>query len=177
MYDPQEMLPLSKSKYVKTHLDFCYENDLSEISNPSTYYYEEEREPKRVLSEDIVEFYDIYEDEIRKGKQVLRYDTEITKHLCFKSPRIVIETKPCEYDPSENEKFYRLKVWHIHTLYTDTYTESDILRCVNDYELHLENGEDVIEQFRSLEKGRKLLGKMVNEISFFNGFANTIYNF
>jgi len=177
MYDPQEMLPLSKSRCMRTHFDFCYENDFSEKSDPSTYYYEEERETKRVLSEEIAEFYDIDEDEFRKGKQVLRYDTEIIKHLCFKSPRIVIETKPCECDPAENEKYYKLKIWNMHTFYKDTYKETEVLRYVNDYELHLENGEDVIEQFRSLAKGEKIVGKMVNYIAFSQGLAHTAYHF
>jgi hypothetical protein len=177
MYDPQEMLPLSKSRCMRTHIDFCYENDLSESTDPSTYYYQEEKNSKRVLSEDIVEFYDIDEDEFRKGKQVLRYDTEITKHLCFKSPQIVIETKLNECEQSENEKLYKVKVWNIHTFYKDTYSESEIMRYINDYGLHLENGKDVIEEFRSLEKGENLVGKMVYYIDFSRGFVNTAYHY
>lgn len=166
MYDPQEMLPVSKCRYMKKHIEFCYENDLSDSTDLSTYYCQEEIVSKRVLSEDIEEFYDIDEDEFRKGKQVLGYDTEIIQHLWFKSPGIVIETKKNECDPSENEKFHEVKIWHIHTCNKDTCAESDILRYINDYELCLVNGEDVIEKFRSLEKGEKMECKLTNRITF-----------
>ena len=171
MYDPQEILPLSKCRYMKKHIDFCYENDMSEFTDPSTYYYHEEKVSKRVLSNDIVSFYDINEDVVRKGKQVLRYDTEIIRNLCFKSPGIVIETKQNECDPSENEEFHEVNIWHIHTFRKDTYAESEIVRYINEYKLCLKNGEDVIEKFRSLEKGGKMEGKLANKINFYHGFA------
>lgn len=175
--DPQDILPVSKCYCMKKDIEFCYENDVTESTDPSTYYYEEEKNSRRVISEDIEEFYDIDEDEFRKGKQVLGYDTEIIQHLCFKSPKIVIETKMNDIGPTENAKHYEVKIWEFRTFYKDLYSVSEIMRYINDYELHLENGEYFFDKFQSLGNGGKLEGKMANLIKFSNGLANKSYHY
>lgn len=175
--NPQDIFPVSKSSCMMLHIDFCFEDDLTDLTDPDTYWFEEREKSKRILSEDDVEIYDENEDVFIRGKQVLGYTTEIIKHLCFKPPRITIGIQENDSDIYENTKPYAVNVWQRRTFMKGVYSEADLERYVSIYELRMENGKDIIEEFRSLDSGGKLEGILVNKIAFSHGLANLAYHF
>jgi hypothetical protein len=178
LYDKQDILPVSKCNNIKFVIDFCFENNLDDVSTQSeSYWYQEEEITKHVLSEKDVEIYDENEDQIIKGKQVLGYTTETIRHLCYKIPQIIIETCENELDKLSNEKHYGLKIWQRHTFYKKIYSQADLVRYINNYELHMENGKDIIEEFQLLDLEGQLDGFLMNQINFARGTANLQYLF
>lgn len=196
--NPKDIFPVSKSNCMTLHIDFCFENDKSDSTDPDTYWIQEQEKSKRVLSEDDVEIYDENEDVFIRGKQVIGYTTEIIKHLCFKPPIITIETSENDSDVFENRKPYALNVWQRCTFMKSVYSEEILERYKSNYELRIkeesecnvdssrfpgenrremENGRDIIEEFRSLDSKGQLDGILVNKIAFSHGLANLAYHF
>lgn len=175
LYNRSDILPVSKSNNMKFIMDFCFENDLTDETDPDTYWYQEKEISKRVLSDEDVEIYN--EDEYVRGKQVLGYTTETIKHLCFKASQIIIETCENELDKLENEKFHSVKILQRHTFKKSIYSQANLERYVNNYELHMENGKDIIEEFQALDSEGQLDGILVNQINFARGSATLQYQF
>jgi hypothetical protein len=153
MYDPYELLPLSKCPLMETWLEFNFDNDLSDL-DPSAYYYKTEETRRRVLSEEEVTIYNEDEGCCMSGKQVLGYEVDKIQIIHFVLPKITVESREAYYQEYAEERTKTtayVKVWEKILITRSNFTEELLEKYIQNYELCTDNCGNVIEMYRALD--------------------------